>query len=198
MRLKHTGWEALEEQKKANQHQFAIADPTFFNQLISVLMRLDIAYKTQRWKRTCEESRSGFSEVLPHHLIHLFKLFETKNGWVSWCFLCGCHLCKMQVQFFIFRGCDTVVDAQTWSRKKPQWTRVFWFCSSCEHVKIFCAIPLLYFVVTLVEVNRQGSFGRRGSARYAARQSITQGPWTMSQTKWSTAVTGSSKASMIY
>lgn len=23
MRLKHTGWEALEEQKKANQHQFA-------------------------------------------------------------------------------------------------------------------------------------------------------------------------------
>ena len=37
-------------------------------------MRLDIAYKTQRWKRTCDESRSGFSEVLPHHLIHLFKL----------------------------------------------------------------------------------------------------------------------------
>lgn len=81
MRLKHTGWEALEEQKKADEHQFA--DPNVFNQFISVLMRLDIAYKTQRWKRTCDESRSGFSEVLPHHLIRLFKLFETKNGWVS-------------------------------------------------------------------------------------------------------------------
>ena len=114
---------AEEGQVSSNYTRRTCGWPKCVNQLISVSC-FSHRLLSQRWKRTCDESRRCFSEALPHHL---------KNGWVSWCFLCGCHLARCKCNSFLIRGWETVVDAQTCCKKKPQWTRVFGFPSSCDH-----------------------------------------------------------------